>query len=142
LTVTIPVNGARTTVSSRLRCASASRATATSTARIATSRLVRVESNAVFAVSKLCALITARVTLLFVALERWAGVLQRDLGCEQIRLALLELGTCLPDRGLRVRVVESCDHIASLDALTFLDGDGDDFAVIFAETVACRRATT
>ncbi len=44
LTVTIPANGARTTVSSRLRSARASRASATSTARAATVKPVRAAS--------------------------------------------------------------------------------------------------
>jgi hypothetical protein len=51
-TVTTPANGARTTVSSRLRSASLSRASATSTARAATAKPVRAASNVALAVSK------------------------------------------------------------------------------------------
>ena len=124
----MPANGARTTVSSRLRSASASRASATSTARAATveprprrvvARLGRVE--------RLRADDGAR-ELLLVALERRLRIRERDLGRGEIRSALLELGTRLRDAGSRVRVVEARDDLVALDALAFLDGDGDDLA--------------
>ena len=126
LTVTMPANGARTTVSSRLRSASASRASATSTARAGDFELRprRVVAR-LRGVERLRADDGAR-ELLLVALERGLRIRERDLGGNEIRSALLELGARLRDAGPRVRVVEARNDLVALDALAFLDADGHD----------------
>ena len=128
LTVTMPPNGARTTVSSRLRCVTA-RLGLGDTQRAA--RDVEIRLRGVVArlgvVERLRADERGR-ELRAVALVHRARVVERDLRRRKVRALLLDLRRRLRDLRPHVRVVEARDDLARFDSLPFLDEHGRDLA--------------
>ena len=128
LTVTTPANGARTTVSSRLRSANATAERATSSARFATSSPVRAASYAALAVSNVCALITAFASCCSLRLN--VGTALSNATCAAVRFA--SACACararLLERRARVRVVEPSDDLVARDSPALFDGDLHDLA--------------